>query len=60
VIPTVPREPLFWQGLAHCDNFQTSLEIGEADISKVVGEINGFNKEFFRKIPIAYQQQTEN
>ena len=37
VIPTVPREPLFWQCLAPCDYFQTSLEIGESDISKVVG-----------------------
>ena len=60
VIPMVPLESPFWQDLLRCDNFRTSLKIAKADICMVVGEINGFGKVFFRKIPIAYQQQTEN
>jgi len=43
VIPTVPPEPLFWQDLARCDYFPTSLEIGDADIYKVVGEVCSFS-----------------
>lgn len=37
VIPMVPPESLFWQGLADCDYFPTSSEIEEADICKIVG-----------------------
>jgi hypothetical protein len=47
VISTIPRESLFWQGLAHCDYFQTSLKIGEADIYKVVGGISEIRHHFF-------------
>ena len=41
VIPTIPPEPLFWQDLARCDYFQTSVKIDKADIYKVVGVISG-------------------
>ena len=36
VIPTVPFEPLFGQGLARCDYFRTSLKMAEADILTIV------------------------
>ena len=39
VIPTVPPEFPFWQDLAHCDYFRTSLKITKADICMVVGGI---------------------
>ena len=37
VIPKVPREQLFWQRLARCDYFQTSLKIAKPDIYRIVG-----------------------
>ena len=40
MIPTIPPEPVFWKGLVHGDNFQTSMKIEEADIYKVVGEVS--------------------
>jgi len=46
VIPTVPSDPSFWQGLACCDYFCTSFKIAEVDIYKVVGGISEIRHHF--------------
>ena len=46
MIPTVPPEPVFWQGLVHGDYFQTSVTFGAADIYMVVGGISEIRNHF--------------
>jgi len=50
VIPTIPLQSPFWQGLARGDYFGTSVKITEADIYKVVGGIGKNRHQFFTMI----------
>jgi len=54
VIPTIPSEFPFWQDYTRCDYFRTSVKIREADIYKVVGGINGFDRVRFNLMTITY------
>jgi len=47
VISTIPLHSPFWQDLARCDYFRTSVKIAGADICMVVGEHQNFCNPFF-------------